>query len=342
MLKWYQTEAPENDVAVSVRIRFARNIEGYPFPNIMTAEQKQAVINDVSKAILEGNSAIADDFKLFYMDKISRTKAFSMAEQHLISPDFAQNGQGRALLLNSDESVSIMINEEDHIRIQVMAAGLSFKKAFDTANKIDTLCESNLRYAFDKNLGFLTECPTNLGTGMRASVMLHLPAIEAMGTIGQLAATVSKLGLTLRGTYGEGSGAKCSMYQLSNQVTLGISETEAIENLQNITNQIIERERQARGSMDKEQLEDNVYRALGLLSFARLLSGDEFMNLISRVRLGVGMGIIKDVTLEKITELIWSCQAATLQETAGVSLDSEARDKLRAKTVRENLFRKEE
>lgn len=337
MLKWYMREGEQSDVVVSVRVRLARNIEGYPFPNQMSPEQKQKVIDAVSDAVLSGNSVIAQDFSRIDMDSISRARAISMAEQHLVSPDFAEHGQGRALLLKNDESVSIMINEEDHIRIQVMMSGLSFKEAYDTATKIDTLCEGNLRYAFDQNLGFLTECPTNLGTGMRASVMLHLPALEAMDTIGQLAATVSKLGLTLRGTYGEGTNAQCSMYQLSNQITLGISEQAAIENLQNITNQIIERERQARNSMERDQLEDTVYRALGLLSFARMISGDEFMKLISRVRLGVGMGMISGISLSKINELLWSCQAATLQDNAGTSLEADARDKLRAKILREKL-----
>ncbi len=336
MNKWYMQRGEGDDIAVSVRIRLARNIEGYPFPNKMTAEDKAQVIEKVSDAIFSCNSPVAEDFEKIDMDKTSKAFAFSLAEKHLISPDFAENGLGRALILNKDESVSIMINEEDHIRIQVLSAGVSLDNAFDTATKIDTLFESALKYVFHTKLGYLTECPTNLGTGMRASIMLHLPALEAMGSIGQLSATVSKLGLTLRGTYGEGTNAKSAMYQLSNQVTLGLSEQEAIDNLKNITNQIISREKQARENMDSASLEDSIYRAFGLLKYARLISGDEFMNLLSTVRLGVSLGKL-NLPLEKINQLLWSCQSATLQADAGQILDASQRDKKRAEIIRETL-----
>ncbi|MBQ2676573.1 MAG: protein arginine kinase [Clostridia bacterium] len=337
MSKWYIKNGKESDVVASVRVRLARNLKGYPFPNKMTLEQKCEVIQKVSDAILNGNSAISGDFKFIDMDKISRIEAYSMVERHLISPDFAENGQGRALLLLNDESVSIMINEEDHIRIQVMAAGLDFEAAYDIANKIDVLLESNMQFAFDENLGYLTECPTNLGTGMRASAMLHIPALEAAGAVGQLSNTISKIGLTMRGTYGEGSKIKCAMYQVSNQVTLGISETAAIENLQGIIKQIMERERQTRLSIDHDNLEDTVYRAYGVLKSARLMSGNEFFDLVSQLRLGVGMGIIDTVAMETVNELILKCQPASLQNTAGGPLDADTRDKLRARIVRETL-----
>lgn len=335
--KWYDISGEQSDVVVSVRVRFARNLSNYPFPNKMNLQQKNEVINKVSDAVLKSNSTDFNDFKLINMDKISKIEAYSMVERYLISPEFAEKPEGRALLLKNDESVSIMINEEDHIRIQVMSCGLSFTEAFDIATKIDTLIEGNVTYAFDKNLGYLTECPTNLGTGMRASAMLHIPALEMIGAISQLSNTISKVGLIMRGTYGEGSKAKCSLYQISNQITLGISEITAIENLQGIVNQIIDRERKARKSIEQNSLHDAVFRSFGILKYARLLTSSEFMELISRVRLGVGMGLIQDVSVETINNLILNCQSASIQNSCGKSLEVQDRDKLRADIVREKL-----
>ncbi len=335
--KWYNRSGPERDVVVSSRIRLARNLKGYPFPNKMTSEQKYEVIQKVSDALLKTESEWSGKFVFYDMDKISRIKAYSMAERHLISPEFAENGQGRALLVTEDEQISVMINEEDHIRIQVLSAGLSLKEAYKTAEKIDALLDQTLEFAFDPELGYLTECPTNLGTGMRACAMLHIPALETMGAVDPLNNTISKIGLTLRGTFGEGSRVRCSMYQLSNQVTLGISEQAAIENLETMTGQVVARERQARAGIDRDKLEDMVYRAYGLLSSARMLSSAEFSDLGSKLRLGAGMGIFDKAPIETIDELILTCQPASLQQQAGGALDEETRDKLRARTVREKL-----
>lgn len=337
MTKWYQNSGADRDIAVSSRIRLARNLKDFPFPNKMTPEQKFAVIQKVSDAILKSNSEWAHKFKFYDMDKISRISALSMVERHLISPDFAENGQGRALLISDDETVSIMINEEDHIRIQVLSAGLELKSAYDIAAEIDSLLDCSLEFAFDKELGYLTECPSNLGTGMRACVMLHIPALSSMGAVAPLTNTISKIGLTLRGTFGEGSKVRCSMYQLSNQVTLGISESSAIENLQTMTKQIIARERQARSEFDRDKMEDIVYRAWGLLSNARIMSSAEFLDLADKLRLGIGMELFDCTDIIAIDELIMLCQPATLQEKAGGVLDDETRDKLRARTIREKL-----
>ena len=337
MCKWYLQPGEQKDVAVSSRIRLARNLKDMPFPNKMTPEQKYDVIQKVSDALLQSGDPVAADYRFIDMDKISRNEAYAMAERHLISPDFAENGQGRALLLNTDESVSIMINEEDHIRIQVLAAGLQLEQAYQKAEQIDTLLEQRLQFAFDTNLGYLTECPTNLGTGMRACVMVHIPALEAMGTVSQLANTISKIGLTMRGTYGEGSEVKCAMYQISNQITLGISEKAAIDNLSAMIKQILARERQARQGIDHDKLEDMVFRALGLLRSARMISGDEFLGLASKLRLGIGMGIITEVPIETVDALILTCRPASLQSEAGGALDAESRDKLRARKVRQQL-----
>lgn len=337
MNKWYNFSGENSDVVFSSRVRLARNLEGYPFPNKMTLDQKCEVVQKVCDVLLADGSPYHDKFHFYDMDKISHVQALSMVERHLISPDFAQNGQGRALLLNDEENISIMINEEDHIRIQALTAGFDLNSVYAAADEIDRWIEQHLKIAFNDKLGYLTECPTNLGTGMRASAMLHVPALENIGALSSLSSTISKIGLTMRGTFGEGSKIYGSMYQIPNQITLGISEKNAIENLTGIINQISARERQARNELDRDNLEDAVFRSYGILKNARLLSSEEFLQQVSNVRLGVGMGIITETQMPKVNELLIECQPATLQYKAGGSLDSDARDKLRATTVREKL-----
>ncbi len=336
MNKWYTSCGNSADTVISTRIRLARNIAGLPFPSHMNAQQIAQVNQMVKQAIIFDEQS-AKAYKYVEMETLPEITVMSMVERHIISPEFAKKRSGKALILSDDESVSIMLCEEDHIRIQVMCAGLALDEAYAEADRIDDLLGEKINYAFNERLGYLTECPTNLGTGLRASLMLHLPALEMAGAVNRLAATVSKIGLTIRGTYGEGSKATAAMYQLSNQVTLGISEKAAIENLKSIATQAIAQENSARASMDSLALEDSAYRALGTLKYARVLSGNEFMKLISRVRLGVAMGVVKDIPLEKIEELIIDAGAATLQANAGQPMDTQERDLLRAKIIRERL-----
>lgn len=322
---------PENDVVVSTRVRLARNLRGEPFPARLNAEGKKRV-NAAVRAALEGA-------KLQYleMDAMSDIQAVSLAERHLISPEFASQREGRAVLLNKDETVSIMLNEEDHIRIQAMADGLALTQAYDVANAIDDMLSDKLDLAYHPELGYLTQCPTNLGTGMRASVMLHLPALQELGQINSLANTVSKLGLTIRGTYGEGSQASGAFYQLSNQVTLGISEEAALANLEGITRQVILQERRAREGLVKNPVFlDKIWRAAGILSFARRLSSEEFMKMLSLVRLGAAQGIF-NISQEELTALVGEVQPATLMTAANESLDAQQRDVRRAAVVRKRL-----
>ena len=230
-----------------------------------------------------------------------------------------------------------MLNEEDHIRLQVMKPGLALADAYDTADKLDTAINDKLRFAFDEHLGYLTECPTNLGTGMRASVMLHLPALTALNRVGTLAATVSKLGLTIRGAYGEGSAPLGDLYQISNQVTLGISEKSAIENLKTIVLQLAAQERAARTELLKTvETEDMIYRAYGVLKSARLLNTKEFMQLASQVRMGAVGGVLQ-VDANSINDLMFTLQPAGINTLAGKTLDAHERDIERAKIVRERL-----
>lgn len=338
-MKWYLDNGPQGDVVISTRIRIARNIVDFPFPCKLTPEQSVQVIEKARGALFDGDNASQLEF--IDMQKLTPASAVSLAERHIISPEFARGRAGRALLLSKDESISIMLNEEDHIRIQVMLPGMQLDEALSRANVIDDRFDKKLHYAFDENLGYLTQCPTNLGTGLRASLMLHLPALEQSGAINSLVSAVAKLGLVMRGTFGEGSKVKGSFYQLSNQVTLGISEKQAIDNLAVVANEIINQELAAREALRKTGavLEDKICRSYGILCNAHMLGSDEFMELISNVRLGITMKII-DASLETINELINQVQPSTLIAAAGRNLDTKQRDELRARIVREKLSAK--
>ena len=332
MSKWYIGEGDHNDIVISTRIRIARNLADYPFP-VRLDNKSKIEVNEKIRDALDGK----ENLTYTELKTLTRSQIVSLAERHLISPEFASNSDARALLMSDNEDISIMLCEEDHIRIQVMKSGLALKEAYELADKIDTEINQSLKYAFDEKLGYLTQCPANLGTGMRASVMLHLPALTAKGQIGSLASTVSKLGLTIRGAYGEGMSAMGDLYQLSNRVSLGISEKSAIDNLKTITLQLAAQERAAREETSKSiETEDAVFRAYGILKSARILSTKEFMSLISKVRLGAVLGMIK-TDLKTINELMVSMQPATINAFVGKTLSLEERDVERAKIVRERL-----
>ena len=334
MSSWYTTHAPEDDIAVSTRIRLARNLSGLPFPAGMTPEQRRELNLKVKNAVLQSNTPFAKSLKYIDMADVPQTEIAAMVERHIISPEFAEENADRAIIISADESISIMIGEEDHVRIQVILGGLQLEKAYDTAEQLDSLLYNELHFAFDRNLGFLTECPTNLGTGLRASVMLHLPVTESNGEISSIAETVGKIGFTVRGMYGEGSKASASMYQVSNQITLGISEKNAIDNLKIITAQLIDKERKARNSLNKIKLEDMCFRALGTLQNCRVLSSKEMMDLLSRIKLGISMGIIKTDVLP--IKLFIEGQPNMLMKKYG-QLEPEERDIYRAAFMRDAL-----
>lgn len=333
MNKWYIEKGEQGDIVLSTRIRLARNIDEYPFPAKLDDIKKTEVCEKVRDILL---SQKGWNFGYTQMKDFTKAQVISLAERHLISPDFATQGDG-ALILTDDEAVSIMLCEEDHIRLQVMMSGLALKEAFRVADTVDNILSSELDYAFDERIGYLTRCPTNLGTAMRASVMLHLPALTRCGQIGKLASTVSKLGLVIRGAHGEGSTPKGDIYQLSNQITLGISEQEALDNLQSITMQLVAQEHAAAKNLVENAVEvDKIWRSLGILKSARLLSCDEFMELVSLVRLGVREGIL-DIDLKTLNELSYSVQPATINAVEGKNLTPSQRDELRAEMVRNAL-----
>lgn len=334
MSKWYLGVGEQSDIVVSTRVRLARNIADYPFPAKLNTKSRTELNHLIKEAVEKDNPF---NLRFIEMKTLARFEAASMAERHIISPEFASDADGRALMLSPEEDISIMLNEEDHIRVQVMKSGFALDEAYEIADRIDDSLNEKFDFAFDSRIGYLTQCPTNLGTGMRASVMLHLPALTMSGQIHRLINTVSKLGLTFRGAFGEGTSATGDMYQLSNQITLGISEEYAIKNLKAITLQLCALERAAREELLQDaDTEDRIFRAYGILKWARLLSTKELMENLSLVRFGSVAGKI-NVPIETVNELMISMQPATINVMAGKRLEERERDMVRAKTVREKL-----
>lgn len=336
--KWYDKAGAESDAVCSTRVRLARNLRDFPFPDTATPEQKEKVREAVKEALLTASSLMAAQFDFVPLQALSQQEAVSLVERHIVSPGFISDTQGKAVLLSKDESISIMINEEDHVRIQVIREGLAAKEAFETAERIDALLSEHLQFAFSQQLGYLTQCPTNLGTGLRVSVMLHLPALTEYGMMPRMTANLSKLGMIIRGTYGEGSQVVGAMYQLSNQITLGLSETAALDNLTAIAKQLISEERNRRNILlDNIAVQDKIDRAAGILKTAKVLSNNEFMQLISYVRLGVETARLTGVSQEEINRVMTRVQPATLMAQAQQSMKEQERDILRASLVREAL-----
>ena len=340
MKNQYKDLKDVSDVVISTRIRFARNLKEYPFPCRLSEDKKRKVASIIKEAVLEGHSAISDRFKYIQMSELTQGEAVSLVERHLVSPEFISGRQGRGLLLLNDESVSIMINEEDHVRIQVINRGMKLNETYELADKIDTLLDERLDFAFDEKLGYLTQCPTNIGTGMRASLMLHLPALQESGAMGKIAASLSKLGIVIRGLYGENTDPSGAIYQLSNQVTLGITEQEAIKNLHDIAMQLVAQERNTREQLSENiNMLDSIYRSYGILSYAKLISNSECMKLLSNVRFGVEMGCF-EIDFDTLDRLFIEIQPATLMKNIGKKLTPAERDHIRAELVRTALTQK--
>ncbi|HCH27908.1 MAG TPA: ATP--guanido phosphotransferase [Ruminococcaceae bacterium] len=335
MAYWYNDNLGKNNIAVSTRVRIARNLNGIPFSSKMTLKDREQLNQTVKNALFP--SDIADKFKLKFikMSDVPENERFAMTERHTISRQFAEDSNGKAIVISEDERISIMLGEEDHIRIQVISSGKKIEEMFSIANEIDDYFCSNCDVAYNKNLGFLTECPTNLGTGLRVSVMLHLPLLEGYGKLPYLQEWVNKNGFTIRGTYGEGSRADSSLYQLSNQITLGISEEQILKSLGTIIDKIVGDESSLRQGLNKQKLEDDCFRSLYLLKGARIISSREMMALLSKVMIGINTGIIPEKSANPISILI-NCQPYMLICKYGVD-DTVERDVKRGKYLGENI-----
>lgn len=331
---------PDGDIIISSRIRLARNFEEYPFPIALMKSKSKEVVEKVADAVNSSSEALKNEFELKDLENILPLDRQILMEKHLISPNLISNASKAGVLINRDESISIMINEEDHIRIQCLLPGFQLDKAWELADNIDNLLEERIKYAFHEKLGYLTSCPTNVGTGIRASVMVHLPALTMTGYINRILQAANQIGLAVRGMYGEGTEFTGNIFQISNQLTLGRTEEEIIGNLKDVSRQIIQKEKDARGTLldnNKLQLEDKVFRSYGILTNARMLTSQEAMKLISDVRMGIDMGIINSINSESLNQIMVMMQPAYLQKSAQRSLSSTERDIRRASLVREKL-----
>ncbi len=342
--RWMNSDGPDAGIVVSSRIRIARNLAGVPFPHLLEQEQSMEVIDRIRKAL--ENKEAADNIgkmSLILMNDLSPFERQILVDKHLISQELLNNFQSKAAAIRDDEAVIIMINEEDHLRIQCLFSGLCLKEAWKVADNIDDGLEKTLDYAFSEKLGYLTSCPTNTGTGLRASVMLHLTGLKIISQLSGVFDAISKLGLTVRGFYGEGTEALGDLFQISNQITLGQSEEEIISNLISITRQILAQEQEARQVLYRERreiVEDRVYRAYGILKCARILTLDEAMRLLSDLRLGTGLKIISGVQDRLINELMVKIKPAFLIKITGQDMSKRGLDIARADLIRKEFENK--
>src|SRR5258706_9403527 len=331
-------EGPHNKIVLSSRVRLARNLKGMAFPGWAKKAERIKALDQIRPAI-EGLGDMKDSFSET-MDSLSTLDKNILVERHLISREHAAKNAGSGLVLNREESLCVMINEEDHLRIQALRPGLQLKQAWHAIDQIDSKLEKKLSYAFTGDLGYLTACPTNLGTGIRISAMLHLPGLVLAEQINQIIQAVNKLGLAVRGLYGEGTEALGNVFQVSNQMTLGESESDIVDRLNKVLAQIIEHEENAR-SMLLEKKPKSVYnhigRAYGILANAHSISSKETMNLLSLMRLGVDLSLFPDVERWLVDELFIVTQPAHLQRRFSEKLTAEERDLLRADMMRERL-----
>ena len=324
----------ENNVVISSRIRLARNVEGYPF-----------YINDERAAVLARTAIDSarklEDFKVFPMSKVGGTlEGYALVEKHLISPDLLKNRSGGAAIISSDNTVSIMVGEEDHLREQCIMSGLNLKEAYKRLSVIDGGLNKDIKFAFHAKFGFLTTCLTNIGTGLRASVMMFLPALTLTKTLEQCVNNVTRLNMTIRGVYGEGSEGSGYIYQISNQKTLGITEQDILAAVQSAAEHIVEAELRARQYLlvsAGDELKDKIFRAYGVLKHCYKLGCNEFMQLIALVKLGIYYGFFQ-LDSSAVERLIVDVQPANLCLKAGKELETAERDLLRAKLVGENLI----
>lgn len=332
---WLRGDGPESGIVVSTRVRLARNIAGYPFLKRMTPDQQAEVCDQLRRAADELD--LIDKPTFIDLDSASELDRQLLTERHLISRELATVSGPRGVLFGSNETAGLMINEEDHIRMQVLRSGLQLEACWEQASEMDDRLESRIDFAFDDRLGYLSACPTNVGTGLRVSVMIHLPALVITRQIEKVFQAVARMRLAVRGLYGEGTEASGDFYQISNQVTLGKSEPEIIETLGLTIPRVIEYERKARETLARESevfLDDRIWRAVGMLTHARQMSSEEAMSLLSAVRMGLHVGRLSGVDLATLNRLFITSQPGHLQVIKGRMLNPQERDVVRADYVR--------
>lgn len=332
MSKWYQGSGSNSDVVMFSKVRLARNLADAPFPSRMSGEIRKNITKKLWATVK--SSQYANEFDIINLADLTEAQAMSYAEKQLISRAFLKNKDKASFVLSKNEDVSVMLCEEDHIRINAFSSGQSLDEAYKKADALDDVFIKTLKLAYSDELGFLTASPVNLGTGLKASFVLHLPAITDNGTIYRLMSMVGKLGLSLREMFENGAG---DMYVLSNQVSLGISEKSAIDNINAVCDQIVKQERNARSELKENiDFEDKIYRTLGILKSARKLETEEFLDTLSLARLGASLKYL-DIDYKTIGDMLYDLQTATLIASSGAELNEQLCSKLRAQIVRERL-----
>lgn len=335
---WMRGSGPHSEIVMTSRVRLARNLRDYPFPGF-SKEQERVNLLTAVRSVVEALPEMKDGFSDEYVN-LSKIRKQVLVERHLISREHAARSTGCGVVVDRRQSISIMINEEDHFRIQGIRAGLNLRSAFNLVDQVDTELEQELAYAFSPRFGYLTACPTNLGTGMRASVMLHLPALVLTDQIGQVVKAVGKIGLAVRGLYGEGTEALGNLFQISNQHTLGEKESEIIAQIEKVIEGVVRSENMARTKLKEDSpthLRDQIGRAYAILRHAHILSSKEALNLLSLLRLGADLDIIPDCDRGLLDMLLLEIQPAHLQLQAERELSPEERDIMRAEITRLRL-----
>ena len=335
---WMRGSGPHSDIVMTSRVRLARNLRGCPFPGWSQEKQRIDLLN-MARPLVEALPEMKEGYSEDYAT-LSKIKKQVLVERHLISREHAARSTGCAVVVDRKQSVSIMINEEDHFRMQGMRPGLSLRQAFEAIDRVDTELEEQLPYAFDSNLGYLTVCPTNLGTGMRASVMVHLPGLVLTDQIAQVMKAVTKIGLAVRGLYGEGTEALGNLFQISNQQTLGEKEQDIIQQIEKVVEGVLRSETNARAKLSEDHrtmLNDQVGRAYAILRHAHILNSKEALNLLSMLRLGADLDLIPECDRSILDMLLLEIQPAHLQMRAGRELSPQERDVLRAEITRQRL-----
>lgn len=339
--RWIEGSGPYADIVITSRIRLARNLEAFLFPHMLRDDQQKEIVDSMLQMF--NASTVTNKLGKFDTIVLNETSALErrvLVEKHLISPELAEAKGYKAVALDSEEAISIMINEEDHVRIQALLPALQLHESWYRANEVDDVLEKAFNFSFSETKGFLTACPTNIGTGLRASVMVHLPALVITKQANRVLTALSRVGVAVRGLYGEGTEAIGNMFQISNQLTLGHSEEEILGNLSSVAKQIIDQERSARELLLRDaraKVEDRVYRAYGALRHARIISSEEALLLLSEVRLGADLNLIKEIDSRMLNELLVIIQPGFMQRLEGREMTPLERDQKRASIIREKL-----
>lgn len=340
MKKWYDEQLADSDIVISSRIRLARNIKGFYFQERMNQEDGEQLVRKVTDITKQLEEKENQKFYHCNVNKLRDIDKASMVEWHIISPYLAEKEQATGLIVSEDESISVMVNEEDHIRIQAVASGMNMEKAFTDANRIDDFYSEQLGYAFDDRYGYLTSCPTNVGTGLRASYMVFLPALNIAGKIEKLAEEIGRYGAQIRGIYGEGTKGLGHIFQISNKTTLGRSEKEMLDNLEKIIEQAVLQERKRREyllNLDGDEIEDKVYRSYGVLKYAKKINTVDALMMLAQVKLGADSGLIQLKDPINLHKLMMEITPANLQKSLGKSIGRGDRDRYRAEYINRKL-----